>query len=154
MRREEFLTSMRHLAASVSIISAKDSGGKPYAMTASSVTSLSMEPPSVLVCVNKNAGIHKALSLGGGLCINILSKHQVDIANLCSSKDQENARFENNDWDNSELPFLKEAQSNIFCKIDQIIEYHTHSIVITKVVKAISVNSFNTLMYADGGYLD
>ena len=33
-----------------------------------------------------------------------------------SSKDQENARFENNDWDNSELPFLKEAQSNIFCK--------------------------------------
>ncbi|SVD01066.1 uncharacterized protein METZ01_LOCUS353920, partial [marine metagenome] len=55
---------------------------------------------------------------------------------------------------NSELPFLKEAQSNIFCKIDQIIEYHTHSIVITKVVKAISVNSFNTLMYADGGYLD
>ena len=61
MRREEFLTSMRHLAASVSIISAKDSGGKPYAMTASSVTSLSMEPPSILVCVNKSAGIHKAL---------------------------------------------------------------------------------------------
>ena len=52
MLQQEFLKSMRYLAASVSIISAKDSNDKPYAMTASSVTSLTLEPPSILVCVN------------------------------------------------------------------------------------------------------
>ena len=61
MLQQEFLKSMRYLAASVSIISAKDSNDKPYAMTASSVTSLTLEPPSILVCVNHDASIHDHL---------------------------------------------------------------------------------------------
>jgi flavin reductase (DIM6/NTAB) family NADH-FMN oxidoreductase RutF len=61
MLQQEFLKSMRYLAASVSIISAKDANDKPYAMTASSVTSLTLEPPSILVCVNHDASIHDHL---------------------------------------------------------------------------------------------
>ena len=55
MTKEQFLIAMRSLAASVSVISARDAIGKTYAMTASSVTSLSIDPPSILVCVNKEA---------------------------------------------------------------------------------------------------
>ena len=52
MPKEQFLIAMRFLASSVSVISAKDSSGSLFAMTASSVTSLTMDPPSILVCVN------------------------------------------------------------------------------------------------------
>ena len=154
MTKEQFLTAMRSLAASVSVISARDAIGKTYAMTASSVTSLSIDPPSILVCVNKEASIHDALVEDVLLCINILQKNQQEIANLCSSKDSESQRFENDIWDLRETPFLKDAQANIFCKIDQTVPYHSHTIVLAKALKAESKEEFNTLMYGAGGYLN
>ena len=153
MPKEQFLIAMRYLAASVSVVSAKDSNGKLYAMTASSVTSLTIEPPSILVCVNKNASIHAALQPGSEMCINILSNAQQDISNLCSSKDSDMKRFDNDYWNKDEAPFLKDAQSNIFVQVDEIVGYHSHSILISKVLSVKNAESFNTLIYADGGYL-
>ncbi|MDB4210399.1 flavin reductase family protein [Gammaproteobacteria bacterium] len=154
MPKEQFLIAMRYLAASVSVVSAKDSHGKPHAMTASSVTSLTVEPPAILVCVNKHASIHDVLKPGSEMCINILSNAQQDISNLCSSKDSDAKRFDNEYWNKDGTPFLKEAQSNIFVQVDQVIGYHSHSIVISKVLNVYNAESFNTLIYADGGYLE
>ncbi|MDB9813575.1 flavin reductase family protein [Gammaproteobacteria bacterium] len=153
MPKEQFLIAMRFLASSVSVVSAKDSDGKLYAMTASSVTSLTIEPPSILVCVNKGASIHDILIPGIDLCINILSKDQQDISNLCSSKDSESLRFANDFWNTGGVPFLKDAQSNIFSQVDEVISYNSHSIIIAKVLQAQSADSFDGLIYADGGYL-
>ena len=154
MPKEQFLIAMRFLASSVSVISAKDSAGNLYAMTASSVTSLTMDPPSILVCVNNGASIHDTLVQGKVFCINILKKSQQEISNLCSSKKLESERFKNDFLDIDETPFIKDAQSNIFCKVDETVPYHTHKIVIANVLRAQSSDTFNTLMYADGGYLD
>jgi flavin reductase (DIM6/NTAB) family NADH-FMN oxidoreductase RutF len=52
------------------------------------------------------------------------------------------------------IPFIKNAQANIFCKVDETVSYHTHKIVIARVESSQSAKTFNTLMYADGGYLD
>ena len=153
MPKEQFLIAMRFLASSVSVVSAKDSNGKFYAMTASSVTSLTVDPPAILVCVNKGASIHDALIPGSELCINILSNNQQDISNLCSSKDPESKRFANDFWNTEEIPFLKDAQSNIFSQVDKVIGYNSHSIVIAKVLHAQSEDSFDGLIYADGKYL-
>jgi flavin reductase len=153
MPKEQFLNAMRCLAASVSVVSVKDSSGKSYAMTASSVTSLTIEPPAILVCVNKDASIHHVLEQGAEICINILNNDQQEISNLCSAKDAEPSRFKNDHWNQDGVPFLKHAQSNIFCEVDKIIEYHSHSIVISKVIQAKSAEPFNTLIYADGRYL-
>ena len=74
MIQQDFKQSMRFLAASVNIISTAHEG-KKFAMTATSVTSLSMDPPSLLVCVNKNASIHDTLITDGQqFCVNLLSK--------------------------------------------------------------------------------
>ena len=64
MPKEQFIIAMRFLASSVSIISTKDQSGNLYSMTASSVTSLTMDPPSILVCVNNGARIHDVLTKG------------------------------------------------------------------------------------------
>jgi len=154
MPKEQFLIAMRFLASSVSVISAKDSSGNLFAMTASSVTSLTMDPPSILVCVNNSATIHDVLMKGENLCINILQKTQQEISNICSSKELESTRFQNDFWDTSDIPFIKDSQANIFCKVDETVSYHTHKIVIGSVIHSQSAETFNTLMYADGGYLD
>ena len=153
MPKEQFLIAMRFLASSVSVVSAKDSNGKLFAMTASSVTSLTVDPPAILVCVNKGASIHDALMPGNELCINILGNNQQDISNLCSSKDPESKRFANDFWNTEEIPVLKDAQSNIFSQVDKVIGYNSHSIVIAKVLHAQSEDSFDGLIYADGKYL-
>ena len=122
MLQQEFLKSMRYLAASVSIISAKDSNDKPYAMTASSVTSLTLEPPSILVCVNHDASIHDhLLNDEAKFCVNLLKKNQQDIATLCSIKEKEDQRFEDKNWNLDSVPFLQGSQSNIFCKVKKYL---------------------------------
>ena len=69
---KNFLTSMRGVTSTVTVISAYTNQER-HAMTATSVTSLSLNPPSMLVCVNKEASIHKILGKGSSFCINILS---------------------------------------------------------------------------------
>jgi flavin reductase (DIM6/NTAB) family NADH-FMN oxidoreductase RutF len=130
----------------------KGADGNPYAITVSSVTSISMEPPSLLVCINKSARVHDSIKEGSDLCINLLTKDQEEISNICSSESQFDKRFDDKNWDKQGIPYLANAQANIFCKVDKLISYHTHSIVIAHVLDANSKESMNTLVYANGKY--
>lgn len=150
--QDNFRTAMRNYIYSVSVMSMRDTDGTPYAITVSSVTSISMEPPSLLVCINKSARVHDSIKEGSDLCINLLTKDQEEISNICSSESQFDKRFDDKNWDKQGIPYLANAQANIFCKVDKLISYHTHSIVIAHVLDANSKESMNTLVYANGKY--
>jgi flavin reductase len=150
--QDNFRTAMRNYIYSVSVMSMKGADGNPYAITVSSVTSISMEPPSLLVCINKSARVHDSIKEGSDLCINLLTKDQEEISNICSSESQFDKRFDDKNWDKQGIPYLANAQANIFCKVDKLISYHTHSIVIAHVLDANSKESMNTLVYANGKY--
>ena len=62
--QDNFRLAMRRYVYSVSILSNKDFDGNSNAITVSSVTSISMDPPSLLVCINKNSRIHNSLTVG------------------------------------------------------------------------------------------
>jgi len=85
---KEFLRAMRGITSTVTVVSAKD-GENKHAMTATSVVSLSLDPPTMLVCINHEASIHNVMKKGLGFCINILSVGQEDLANICSIKEKE-----------------------------------------------------------------
>ena len=93
--KKNFLTSMRGSTSTVSVISAKLDIVR-HAMTAISVTSLSVDPPSMLVCINKEASIHGIISVDSSFCINTLSSEQKDIAEICSNSEEGEKRFQNN----------------------------------------------------------
>ena len=150
--QDNFKKAMRSYVYSVSIMSNIDDNKNLNAITVSSVTSVSIDPPSLLVCINKTAGIHDSIVKDSKFCINLLKKSQQDISNLCSSFQEEENRFKNDQWDTTDIPFLKNAQANIFCKVDEIISYHTHSIVLAKVTESKYSNEIDTLIYVDGSY--
>ncbi len=150
--QDNFKKAMRSYVYSVSIMSNIDDNKNLNAITVSSVTSVSIDPPSLLVCINKTAGIHDSIVKDSKFCINLLKKSQQDISNLCSSFQEEENRFKNDQWDTTDIPFLKNAQANIFCKVDEIISYHTHSIVVAKVTESKYSNEIDTLIYVDGSY--
>ncbi len=146
---------MRRLASGVCILSACDQQGERYAMTVSSVTSVSDSPASLLVCVNESASMCGLLQLGAGFVVNVLSAQQADVSNLCAGQDQGAVRFSLGDWQLSEqgLPYLADAQAAFFCRHDQDSQYGTHKIVIGSIERvSLSDAEVDPLIYLDGGY--
>ena len=150
--QDKFRLAMRRYIYSVSILSNKDEEGNSNAITVSSVTSISMEPPSLLVCINKNSRIHDTLKEGSKFCINLLSKDQEELSNICSDENKYDERFNDNNWNSNNVPFLGNAQANIFCKVDKLTSYHTHTIVVGMVENAAYSDEISTLTYVDGKY--
>lgn len=152
--KDSLRMGMRRLAAGVCVIST-DVGGQRYAMTASSVTSLSDDPASLLVCVNQQASIHSVLKHGQPFVVNLLSSKQEDVSNLCAGAEGD-TRFSLGDWQLSDhgMPFLQDAQASFFCRVDnESYCYGTHQIVIGRLEGVhISEGEVDPLVYLDGGY--
>ena len=152
--KKEFLQAMRGITSTVTVVSAKN-GENKQAMTATSVASLSIDPPSMLVCVNQEASIHEVMQEGLGFCINILSLGQENLADICSIKEKEEQRFLDGNWSELEnIPYNSDSQSNLFCNCVQVIQHKTHTIYVGEVTRVINKSTFDPLLYKDGNYLD
>ncbi len=150
--QDNFRLAMRRYIYSVSIMSNKDNADNPNAITVSSVTSISMDPPSLLICINKSSRIHDTIVLGSKFCINLLNSNQENLSNICSDEDMYDQRFKDKNWNLDDIPFLQNAQANIFCKVDKLTSYHTHTIVVGLVEDANYADEISTLTYVNGEY--
>jgi flavin reductase (DIM6/NTAB) family NADH-FMN oxidoreductase RutF len=149
-----FKAAMRRLAASVAIVVAKGENG-PVGIAATSITSLTVDPPAVLVCVNRAASLHGLLVPTAPLSVNLLSGSQQSVSAAFGSRMPHNERFTVGNWLENEagIPELAGAQANLFCVIDAMLAYGTHSIVIARVLGAKVSDDVAPLIYQDGQYL-
>ena len=106
-----------------------------------------------MVGVNKEASINNVLQKGSNFCLNLLKNSQRKIADTCSGVEEGEERFKNDPWISSNPVFLKEAQSNIFCKVVEIIPFSTHSIVVGEVFKLNHSGKIEPLIYQNGNYV-
>jgi flavin reductase (DIM6/NTAB) family NADH-FMN oxidoreductase RutF len=144
---------LRRLAKAVVIITARD-GQQRYAMAATAVSELSMDPPSLLICVNRAAGLHPALAAGANFCVNILHASQEAISAACGGQMRGEMRFQQGDWADSAggYPYLQDAQASFMCRNDRAIDYGTHTIFIGLVEDVRVSGPVDPLVYVDGGY--
>jgi flavin reductase len=151
--RELFRQSMRRFATSVSVISCASEGVR-YGITATAVTSLCAEPASVLVCINSGTSVAPPLLRQGEFCLNLLKRHHVDVSRMFGGKAKGEERFRYGTWKLGEngVPYLVDAQANLFCKVDGVMAYGTHMIVIGKVESGQFAPEINPLLYQDGDY--
>ena len=138
--------------AVVVITSAKD--GIRYAMAATAVSELSFDPPSMLVCVNRSASLFPVLEAGAPFAINILHHEQISVAQRCAGAVKGEARFEEGDWQDTDLgvPRLAGAQATILCLSAKKFEYGTHGIFIGDVVEVCLSGEPEPLVYLDGRF--
>jgi flavin reductase (DIM6/NTAB) family NADH-FMN oxidoreductase RutF len=144
---------LRGLAKAVTVISCCH-GAARHAMTATAVNELSMDPPSMLICVNKSASLFAPLAEGAHFCINVLQASQADISALCSGHAKGEARFAVGSWRNSSLgpPYLQEAQSSFVCRNVSMVEFGTHGIFVGQVEQVYMRERNDPLVYMDGRY--
>lgn len=152
--KKSYINAMRGVTSTVSIISAKVDGER-HAMTATSVTSLSLDPPAMLVCINKDASIHNIIKSGTSFCINILSSRQKELAEVCSKSEEGEARFQGQHWkENDSFIYVKRSLSNIFCECSSLVEHSSHTIFIGKVTSVLNSDEDCPLIYGSGKYLN
>jgi flavin reductase (DIM6/NTAB) family NADH-FMN oxidoreductase RutF len=151
--QQVFRLAMRRVASTVAIVSARD-GGERHGTTATSVTSISMDPPSLLVCFNQASRLHYFLHRQGRFCINVLHTSNLAVAKVFSSNATGAERFATGDWraDAEDVPYLANAQANLFCGKEQEINYGSHTIFIGRVLQALTREDISPLVYRDGRY--
>ena len=154
--KEEFRLALRELVYPVCVVSTyNDETKENHAITVSSVTSLSFEPPSILVCINKYSSIHSSLKKDSNFNISFLSSSQTEISNLCGTDKLSDKRFDNDFWDfKNNIGFIKNSQSVISCTIKEITSHGSHSVFFGDVVEVIKNSNTKPLLYGKGEYLD
>jgi len=146
--------AMRRFATSVSIISTSDDKGHHYAMTATAVVSVSLEPESMLVCVNKNTLFSSVVAGADKLVVNLLTVNQIALSRDCAGGLPQDSRVNGKEWqvlDTGEA-ILRDAQANILCRKSNMLEHGTHLIMIGDVYNILVNNTIDPLLYMDGKY--
>jgi len=151
--KDEMITGLRRYAKSVMVISCQYKSER-FAMSATAVSEVSLDPPSMLICINRETQIFSALSQGVSFCINMLQSQQEDIARNCGGGLQGEARFSVGDWQvKDEVPFLNGAQVNFFCENKGGQSVGTHDVFIGEVRSVSILNVIDPLLYVDGLYV-
>ncbi len=152
----DFRNAMRHLAGGVSVLTvgrAKDITG----MTITSVSSLSVDPPTLIVSVNRESSSWPLLGRYGFFGVNILAADQIDVAERFAGKSGLKGadRFAGAQWtvDVSGVPLLLGALAVIDCQAEHIIERHSHAIVIGRVLGMQVSKRTAALAYWQGRYV-
>ncbi len=144
--------ALRRLASSVAVVTCHD-GQARHAMTATAVNAMSMDPPSMIVCVNRAAAFHAAISEAERFAINILHRNHVDISMGCGGKARGEERFEFGAWDEcGGVPVLTDAQARIVCTREATFDYGSHTIFVGRVISIGIHGAIDPLIYVDGHY--
>jgi flavin reductase (DIM6/NTAB) family NADH-FMN oxidoreductase RutF len=148
-----FKLAMRRFPAAVSVITSADQSRR-HGMTATAVTSLSLDPPSLIVCINRATLLHDIMEVARRFCVNVLRRDQAALSSAFSGAIAPEARFGLGTWLTSAegVSYLADAQVNIFCKKAAAVPYGTHTIFIGE-ADAVNVRDpIEPLIYQDAKY--
>jgi flavin reductase (DIM6/NTAB) family NADH-FMN oxidoreductase RutF len=153
---DDFRGAMRHLAGGVSVITA-GRGKEITGMTVSSVSSLSVDPPTLIVSINRESSSWPVLKRHGFFGVNILNADQLDVAERFTGKGglKGAERFAGAEWITlmSGVPLLVGALAAVDCEVEDIVERHSHAIVIGRVLDLKLSSRTAALAYWQGQYV-
>jgi flavin reductase (DIM6/NTAB) family NADH-FMN oxidoreductase RutF len=132
-----FKQSMRLLAGGVCIV-ATNSSGEWHGLTMTAVCSLTMDPPSLIACVNRDAGAHGIMSATRRLSVNVLSHNHTGLAELFSSSKVKGPQRFDEKWVEmaSGVPALIDALAVLDCEVIQETVIGQHSVFFCEVKNA------------------
>jgi len=131
---QDFKHAMRTLAGGITVLASKAEDGTPLGITATAICSLSTEPPSVIICVNKSASLARLVRCDGKVSINILTSEQENVAKVFGGMTPAKGahRFPSSNWVNGllDVPVLAGSRAVLECTITEVMERFTHHVAI------------------------
>lgn len=151
---DQFKAALGSWASGVTVVTAATDGGT-YGITASSFTSVSFDPPTILVCVGNDSPILPMIEASEGFAVNVLARDQEATSNHFASR----GRAVTPDLDGfahqatpSGQPALKGALAQIDCALHAIHDGDDHRILVGRVLGARTLEEGAPLLYWRRGY--
>ena len=145
-----FKAVMRKLAGTTCIISTGRDDGL-HGLTATAVCSVSAEPPTILVVINRSSRTHPHIDANKAFTVNLLAEGQRAIAELFASKTPDQfAQIEHSRLDDS-CPVIDGAAAFLHCRVKHQLDVETHTIFIGEVMDG-GVTAEKPLVYYDSGF--
>jgi flavin reductase (DIM6/NTAB) family NADH-FMN oxidoreductase RutF len=135
---DEFRRVLGHLATGVTVVTTLDVDGRPAGLTASAVTSVSLDPPLILVCVAHTAQSYSAFVAHGKFAVNLLHADHEAVARRFASSGGGAEKFESIGYRQGALglPILKDALAEIECTLVHSYPAGDHTIFVGQVEAA------------------
>ena len=132
-----FRNAMARFASGVTVVTTHEDGGKPVAFTASAFSSLSLDPPLILVCLERKADSFPAFQAAGHFTVSILAAHQADHGMHFAAKSAD--KFAGVSVEAGEvtgMPLIPEALVHLECRVRQRLDGGDHVIIVGEVLRA------------------
>jgi len=150
-----FREAMSRIAAAVHVVTTDGSAGRLGA-TVSAACSVSDNPPSILICLNRQTRIHDAVLENRRFCLNTLSDDHEDISDAFAGRHQLEMpdRFAKGEWTPlaTGCPALDSARLSVDCEVHSAMEMGTHSIIVGTVADLRMTDPGKSLLYVRRGY--
>jgi flavin reductase (DIM6/NTAB) family NADH-FMN oxidoreductase RutF len=147
----EYRRVLGHLPTGVTVLTAFDGDGAPAGMAANSLTSVSLEPPMILVCPAKVSTTWPAIRGAGRFCVNFMASHHADLCVRFARKDID--RFAGVEWHTrASGPALDDAIAWLQCEISDERDAGDHTVVIATVTEIEASSEGAPLVFFKGRY--
>jgi flavin reductase (DIM6/NTAB) family NADH-FMN oxidoreductase RutF len=148
---DEFRSVLGRFPSGVTVVTTKGADGSDEGMTVSAFSSVSLEPPLVLICIEKNASAYEALTIAPGFVVNVLSASQEQIARRFSIVDID--RFEGVGYSRSRNGYtiIDDVLGVIECRRVTNHDAGDHTIIVGE-VETTRAETGTPLLYYRGGY--
>ncbi len=145
---DEFKQALQNWASGITVVTTASNTHGPLGMTATSFSSVSLQPPQVLVCLNDSALTATGVAENGYFAVNILSDEQKPISNLFAGGASEQDRFASVMWQEgiNGIPVLTDTITSLQCKVVDQVRAGTHWVIIGE-VQATECRSGDPLLY-------
>jgi len=148
---EEFRRACSRFATGVTVTTVEGTEGAPQGLTVNSFTSVSLDPPLVLVCIDKAADTHLHLRAAKGFAINILAEEQIDLSRHFATFSGD--RFDGISWQPGlhGAPILGEVVASLECASHSHFDAGDHTIFVGQ-VERVTIHAGPPLVYFAGAY--
>jgi flavin reductase (DIM6/NTAB) family NADH-FMN oxidoreductase RutF len=147
----EFRSALRHFPAGVTVVTTRDADGAPCGLTASAFTSVSLNPPLVLVCIDHAATAYRAFMQADWFAVNILAKGQEHLSRLFATTGADKFTGVAFRDGQGRVPILDDVVATLECKVAHRYAGGDHTIFVGQ-VEGVSVNGGAPLVYCRGTY--
>ena len=148
---EDFRSALSQFASGVTVVTTRDAHGKKHGITVSAFCSVSLEPPMVLICIEKSTGSHYAFGESGAFVVNILASSQSDVSEHFASRVDEKFGDVGHSLNEDGVPVLTDAIATLRCTLRHSLDGGDHSIFVG-LVETVEVKGGSPLIYFDRGY--
>lgn len=152
--RQRYRDAMSRLGAAVNLITTDGPAGR-HGLTASAVCSVTDQPPTLLVCINRASGAYRRYLDNGVLCVNVLAgRHQALSSRFASRDLSQEARFADANWTclSTGAPVLEDAAVGLDCRIARMTDVGTHGVFFCEVEDIRLGEDAGGLIYFDRNY--